>query len=234
VHFNTPEHEHEEGMAKEDLGPLCHAPKILLDSCDLAGPGMMCEGSGECATDDGLDNCGTKDVYWKQAIPPAASWRLGSRIEPESCTTLCERQGLRCVAEENQRKIMHDLDTAHKMKLAMHSVGVPECGDYIASNIGEIAESPFIEWNGMLCFHQAGSDSEFYDHSVEEEDMSLKFSCDALPKDGGSRLCWCSIQPTCFKSHTKGWAGIVWDIGYPISVGEVGFHAITNDGAACY
>merc|ERR1712048_866778 len=51
--------------------PACECPSNAdIANCDDVSAGELCEGDGECGTDNGLDNCGggVYDVYRKQPL----------------------------------------------------------------------------------------------------------------------------------------------------------------------
>lgn len=50
---------------------------VSMPTCALAEVGQLCEGDGECGTNDALDNCGVGyDVYRKAVLPPVVEKRL--------------------------------------------------------------------------------------------------------------------------------------------------------------
>ena len=52
-----------------------------MDGCDVAEPGGLCEGDGECGTSDTVNNCGVGyDVYRKAVLPPNRYERRVQRL----------------------------------------------------------------------------------------------------------------------------------------------------------
>ena len=49
----------------------CPRRPDLDRTCEAAKPGELCEGDGECATDQAADNCGGFDVYVVRYLPAA-------------------------------------------------------------------------------------------------------------------------------------------------------------------
>jgi len=52
-------------------------PDKELPRCDAVKAGEMCQGDGECGTDDSLDNCGRYDIYYKQSPVDTITTTLG-------------------------------------------------------------------------------------------------------------------------------------------------------------
>lgn len=48
-----------------------------LQKCDAAGCDALCEGDGECGTDDDLDNCGAREIYRKTCAAASGELRVG-------------------------------------------------------------------------------------------------------------------------------------------------------------
>lgn len=53
---------------------LTYSRTLPTYSCEAAGAGELCEGSGECATDQAADNCGGFDVYVVHYLLPTTKW----------------------------------------------------------------------------------------------------------------------------------------------------------------
>ena len=61
----------------------CPTDAVLVSmlGCDVAPDGGLCEGDGECGSDDALNNCGVGyDVYRKKVIPPNQYERRLTRV----------------------------------------------------------------------------------------------------------------------------------------------------------
>jgi hypothetical protein len=53
---------------------LTYSRTLPTYSCEAARAGELCEGSGECATDQAADNCGGFDVYVVHYLLPTTKW----------------------------------------------------------------------------------------------------------------------------------------------------------------
>lgn len=91
------------GCLGAGAGAICSTvdPSTLLP-CDVTAYGELCEGSGECGTSDGLNNCNSYDVYRKEYRPNVGGAGLCGAIQPATpaqCANITSLSGLpNCLA----------------------------------------------------------------------------------------------------------------------------------------
>ncbi|CAK0862216.1 unnamed protein product, partial [Prorocentrum cordatum] len=118
------------------VGPsLCPDEPGALLGCDDVGPGDLCEGSGECFTDDFLDNCGGYDVYLKSEAqqplrPEEGRWEAEEEEE--------EEEPVAAGAEGGDSRLYHAVDSHDNLSW---DDDAPEPGLYIEAEGGARLDS---------------------------------------------------------------------------------------------